>query len=187
MERLPVHTTPDGLEGEALEVFTEIQQSRGMVVGALAALLNSPPLARLVSDMGAYMRFHSVLEPEVRELTILAALRETDCEFEWSFHEKYALEAGVSQDTVDVVKYGRDLQDVPAPHAEVIQVVRELLRRRRVSPATRRALLDRYDDQTVTEIVGLTGYYALVSQVLNFWELPGPDGAPSLPRRPVSG
>lgn len=187
MERLPVHTTPDALQGETLEVFNEINESRGMVVGALAALLNSPPLARLVSDMGAYMRFASVLSPEVRELTILVALRETDCQFEWSFHEKYAGDAGVSAATIEVVKYGRDLSGVPAEHAEIIQVVRELIQRKRVASATRQALLDRYDDQTITELVGLTGYYALVSQVLNFWEIPGPAGSPALPERPLGG
>lgn len=185
--RLPIHTTSEGLEGEALDVFKKIEESRGNVVGVLAALLNSPPLAANVSDIGAYLRFKSVLQPEVRELTILAALRETDCEFEWSFHEKYAAEAGVSTETINAVKFGRDLAQVPTVHAEIIQLARELIQRHRVAPSTKQALIDRYDDQTVTEIVGLIGYYALVAQVLNFWEVPGPEGAPALPQRPLGG
>jgi len=187
MTRMPVHTTPDGLEGEALAVFEEIHQSRGMVVGALAALLNSPKVARLVSDLGGYLRFESVLPAPVRELTILAALRETDCQFEWSFHERFAGEAGVDAATIDAVKYGRDLRDVPAEHAEVIQGVRELLRRHRISPATRAALEARLDDQALTELIALAGYYALASCVLNAFEIPGPAGAPVLPERPLNG
>lgn len=187
MSRPPIHTTSEGLEGDALEVYQEIEASRGMVVGALAALLNSPPIARSVSELGAYLRFESVLSAPVRELTILSSLRETDCRFEWSFHERFAREAGIDDETLAAVTYGRDLAAVPVEHAEVIQTVRELVRHKRLSPATRAALLDRYDDRTITELVALAGYYALVSTVLNFFEIPGPEGAPALPERPLAG
>lgn len=186
MTRLPVHTTSDGLEGEALAVFDEIQKSRGMVVGGLAALLNSPQVARLVSDLGGFLRFESVLPAPVRELTILAALRANDCRFEWSFHERFAREAGVDDATIDAVKYGRDLADVPAEYREVIQGVRELMGRHELSAATRAALEARFDDKTLTELIALTGYYALMSCVLNAFEIPGPPGAPELPERPLN-
>jgi alkylhydroperoxidase family enzyme len=102
---------------------------------ALAAPLNSPPIARSVSELGAYQRFESVLSAPVRELTILSSLRETDGRFEWSFHERFAREAGVDDETLAALAYGRDLAAVPVEYAEVIQAVRELLRHKRLSPA----------------------------------------------------
>lgn len=186
MSRLPLHTTDEGLEGEALEVFRAIEKSRGFVLGVFAALMNSPKVAQLVADLGGYMRFGSVLPGEVRELTILAALRECDCQFEWSFHEGFALKAGISQATIDVVKYGRDLATVPQGDAEIIQCVRELLRLRRISDPTLEALRTRYDTQTVTELIALIGYYAMASCVLNAFEVPAQPGAVVLPERPLA-
>jgi 4-carboxymuconolactone decarboxylase len=185
MSRLPLHTTDEGLEGEALEVFRAIEKSRGFVLGIFAALMNSPKVAQLVADLGGYMRFGSVLPDAVRELTILASLRECDCQFEWSFHEGFALKAGISQETIDVVKYGRDLATVAPEHAEIIQCARELLSLHRISDPTLAALQARYDTQTLTELIALIGYYAMAGCVLNAFEVPAQAGAVVLPERPL--
>ncbi|MEA2373138.1 MAG: 4-carboxymuconolactone decarboxylase [Solirubrobacteraceae bacterium] len=185
MSRLPLHTTPDGLDGEALDVFRAIEKSRGFVLGVFAALMNSPKVAQLVADLGGYMRFGSVLPDAVRELTILASLRECDCQFEWSFHEGFALKAGIPQETIDVVKYGRDLATVAPEHAEIIQGARELLSRHRICDPTLAALTARHDTQTVTELIALVGYYAMASCVLNAFEVPAHPGAVVLPERPL--
>lgn len=47
MTRVPSHTTPDGLDPEALNVFEHIRKSRGNVIGSFAVLL-------MVSSMTAF-------------------------------------------------------------------------------------------------------------------------------------
>ena len=59
VDRLSVHTTSDGLTGDQLAILDAIEASRDKLVGVLAALPNSPPVVRLVSDLGAYMCFDS--------------------------------------------------------------------------------------------------------------------------------
>jgi 4-carboxymuconolactone decarboxylase len=183
--RVALHTTDEGLDADALAVYKDIEKSRGKVTGVFAALLNSPRVAKLTADLGAYMRFDSVLPAPTRELAILAALRELDCQREWSAHEGFARTAGVPDATIDTVKWARDLAGIPPEEAEVIQCARELLRLRRVSDATADALKARFDDRAFTELVALIGYYAMAGAVLNACEVEPDPGAPRLPERPL--
>jgi 4-carboxymuconolactone decarboxylase len=185
MTRVAVHTSDEGLDTEALEVYRDIEKSRGKVTGVFAVLLNSPRLAKLTADLGAYMRFDSVLPAATRELAILAALRELDCQREWSAHEGFAREAGVAEATIQTVKWARDLDGVADEDAEVIQCARELIRARRMNDATAAALGARYDDRALTELVALVGYYAMAACVLNAFEVEPDPGAPRLPERPL--
>ena len=83
--------------------FDAIAGSRGRIAGPFAVLLHSPEVAGRAAHLGSYLRFESTLPPAVKELAILAAAREFDCEFEWSHHVELAREAGAGEHAITVV------------------------------------------------------------------------------------
>lgn len=186
MTRVPYHDRPDGLSDWQLNVFNHIKDSRGSVIGVFAALLESPKVAELVGDYGKYMRFDSILPDTVRELTICVALSEFSAQFEWGYHEEAAAHVGVSAAAVDSVKNKKDINSLPEDERELIQYGRELIRNKRISPATFAAVNSRYSTIEVTEITALFAYYACVCCVLNAFEIPPTPGKATLPEPDIN-
>ena len=191
MTRIPYLDNTAGLGEEALQVFDDIKASRGNVIGVFALLLNSPPVAKLVADVGAYLRFDSILSQRLKELIILTTLSETSCQFEWSFHEGFGLAADIPVSTIDILKFKKllivdgqptpEYTALPAEDAAIIIYTRELINKKRVREHNYNNIRDIYNTQEITEITALIGYYSLVACQLNAYELPAAEGQPSLP------
>ncbi|WDD97176.1 carboxymuconolactone decarboxylase family protein [Thalassomonas actiniarum] len=195
MTRIPYLDNEIGLSGEALQVSEYIKASRGNVIGVFALLLNSPKVAKLVADLGAYLRFDSILPQRLKELTIITTLSENACQFEWSFHQEFALQADISVHTMEVIKYkkplyknGRPTEDnhgLASGDGDLITYVRELSNNKRVSDKCFNKLRQAYSTEQITEITALIGYYTMVACQLNAYELPAAPGKPSLPEPQV--
>ena len=181
MTRVPYRDTEDGLNEEQLSVFEHIKKSRGKVVGVFSVLLESPTVAGLAADIGAYMRFESILTPVVRELTITTTLGEYSCQFEWSAHEGFARDAGVSDAAIDAIKHKKSLDGLSDIESEIVQYGREMIRDKRISDVTYQAIAARYSTQEVTELTALYCYYSMVSCILNTFEVPPPPGKSAPP------
>ena len=66
--------------------------------------------------------------------------------------------------------------------SEVAAQIRELLDTRQVSDATYKSATEKFGEQGVMDLIGVTGYYTLVAMVLNVDRTPIPDGGkPPLP------
>ncbi len=62
---------PTALSPAQREIFNQIVQGpRGQVRGPFTVLLHSPGLAGKVEQVGAFIRYQSVLPPRARELAI---------------------------------------------------------------------------------------------------------------------
>jgi 4-carboxymuconolactone decarboxylase len=57
----------------------------------------------------------------------------------------------------------------------------ELHNQRAVSDATFKAVLDKFGEQGVVDLIAVNGYYTLVSMMLNVDRTPVPGGKPPLP------
>ncbi|MBI4339804.1 MAG: carboxymuconolactone decarboxylase family protein [Chloroflexi bacterium] len=170
--RIPVVTAREGLPEEHRPIFDEIAGSRGgRVAGPFQVLLHSPELARRIAHAGSYVRFQSLLPPDVRELAIIAAARMSDCVYELAAHEPLARQAGVGEQAIAALRDGGRLSDVPPAEAQVIQFTQELLKTNRVSEATYQAALGRFGDQGLVELSATVGYYSMIACVLNAFEV----------------
>ncbi len=181
MPRVP---TPDRQElPEAQrEVYDEIVGSRGSIVGPFGVLLNSPEAARRIAHLGAYIRFESTLPPATREIAILVVARESDCQFEWTYHEPEARGAGVSDAAITTIRDKGDIDGLSDDEAIPARYCRELMRTKRVSAETFQQAHRRLGDQGITELTATVGYYAMLACVLNAMEVePEPGVKPLLP------
>ena len=167
---------------EHQDIFDSITASRGRVSGPFSVLLNSPEVAGRAAHLGAYLRFESTLPDADKELAIITAAREFDCDYEWGAHEVLARKAGVSDGAIDVVANRRDVGGLNEGAALIVSYGREILGDHRVSKATYDAAIAKYGEQGVTELTATLGYYVMLACALNAFEVePRPD-MPELPK-----
>ncbi|MDE1462078.1 carboxymuconolactone decarboxylase family protein [Spartinivicinus poritis] len=181
MTRIPYIDEPAGLSDKQKAVYDYVYQSRKKVVGVFSFLLNSPPLTKPIADLGAYLRFDSILPADLKELVILVTLSENYCQFEWSAHEALALTAGISQDTIDIIKYKRPFTDLVLKEQIIINYGHQLINNKRVDDTVFASLKQQFSNTEITEITTLIGYYSMVACLLNAFELGPQPGKPALP------
>jgi 4-carboxymuconolactone decarboxylase len=171
MSRIPLFESKDALAVEHQAIFDAIVASRGAVRGSFPALLHVPPIAEHTARLGAYIRFESKLDRRVKALAVLVAMRELECRHEWSAQVRNAEKNGINRAVVEAVYQRQAPEDFPAADGEIIRYVLELLRGHRVSDGTFQPMLKRFGVEALVEITATIGYYAMISCILNGFEL----------------
>ena len=181
MARVPLIEQRGDVPEEATHHFDSIASSRGRISGPFAVLLNSPEVAGRAAHLGAYIRFESTLDPDIKELAIISAAREFDCDYEWSAHVVLARQAGVRAEAIDAVANRGPLDSLTSDESLVIGYGREMFRKKRVSDATFDAARERFGVQGVTELTATMGYYGMLACALNTFEVEPAADAERLP------
>ncbi|HYW57027.1 MAG TPA: carboxymuconolactone decarboxylase family protein, partial [Polaromonas sp.] len=145
---------------------------RKAVFGPFIPLLRSPELMERVGKVGEYLRFDSILEVRIRELTMCLVARHVSNQFEWLMHAPLALKAGVLQTTLDAIAVGKHPHSVAADEAAAVDLVTELLQHHGVCDASYAAALTAFGEQGVVELTTLVGYFAMVCWVMNVGRTP---------------
>jgi 4-carboxymuconolactone decarboxylase len=154
----------------------------GGAYGPGALRLYSPSVEQYMSDLNDYLRNKSGLDPRLVELAILVTAREMDCEYVWTAHEPAGLKAGLSQETIDVVKYRKALNGVGEKEAAIIQLGRESIGKHKVSSETAAHALNLFGNQGVVNFAALMGDYASTAILLGtFDQHVRPTNKPLLP------
>ena len=149
---------------------------RGSMNGPYNVLLRSPEMGDLAQKYGAYMRFHSSIPHKLNEFAILITARFWNSQYEWYAHHQYALKAGLSPAVIDAVAAGRQPTSMQPDEEIVYNFCHELLNARHVSDAHFKAAVDRFGERGVVDLIGVMGYYHLVSMALNVDRYPLPAG-----------
>jgi 4-carboxymuconolactone decarboxylase len=175
--------TPEEMSEAQRKVYQEIAGGpRGGVRGPFNALLRSPELADRAQKMGEYIRFNTSLPPRLSELAILVTARYWSSQYEWHAHHPFALKGGLPAQVAADLAQGRKPAGMNDDEAAVYDFCTELHERKTVSDATYKRALERFGERGVVDLVGVSGYYTLVSMVLNVARHPLPEGAsPPLP------
>lgn len=145
---------------------------RNNLGGPFNVLLRSPEMGDLAQQFGASMRFHAALPASARETVIIVVARYWGAQFEWSAHKRAALQAGVSPAIVDAIEQGKHPQGMNADIGTAYNFITELLKTKQVSDATFDAAKNRFSEKGVVDIIGLSGWYSMVSMALNVDEYP---------------
>lgn len=155
---------------------------RGRLRGPFPALLRSPELADLAQQMGAYCRYGTSLSPNLSELAMVITGKRWTAQFEFWAHSSLAIEAGVPPEAIEAIRTGAVPEFTDPGEQLVYDLVTEYLDTSRVSDATYTRALDLLGERGVLDVVGIIGYYTLVSAVLNVFDVSTPEGVePPLP------
>jgi 4-carboxymuconolactone decarboxylase len=174
---------PEEMTPEQREVHDAIVSGpRGRIEGPFGPLLHRPGLAAPAQELGRYCRYDSSLPPALSEIAICTVGRHWRAEYEWYAHRRMALQAGVSEAVLDAIRDG-----APPPFAdetaEVVHAVAESLLETKRLPEALYARAERLlGREGLVDLVGIVGYYCLVSVTLNAFEVDLPPGeTPAFP------
>jgi 4-carboxymuconolactone decarboxylase len=151
---------------------------RGQVRGPLAIWLHRPELAERAQALGAYCRYGSSLDPRLSELAILTMARLWMAEYEWWAHKPPAQKAGLAPQIIDALRTGT-VPEFGADDAARLtyELTVELTEKRGLSQQSHDRALDILGPERLVDLVGLCGYYTLISMTINAFQLALPDGA----------
>jgi len=149
---------------------------RGGMRGPFNALLRSPELADRAQRLGEYVRFRTSLPARLSEFAILITARYWRAQFEWYAHQPLALKAGLEASVAEDLAQGRRPAAMQAEEAAIYDFCTELHRDKAVSEPSFRAALECFGERGVADLMGICGYYTLVSMVLKVDRHPLPEG-----------
>ncbi len=151
---------------------------RGRVRGPLAVWLHRPGLAEHAQALGRYCRYDSSLPPRLSELAILVMASHWKTSYEWWAHYPIAVKAGVPEAALNQIRHGEIPVFAEADETLVYRFMTELLETRQVPDELYDQALAALGRDCVIDLVGLAGYYTLISMTLNVFDIQVPDGEP---------
>jgi 4-carboxymuconolactone decarboxylase len=149
---------------------------RGGLRGPFEAWLRSPGLADVAQKLGAYCRFGSSLPGDINELAILLTGKQWKSQFEFWAHARLALQAGLDPAIIEAIRTGAEPPFTREIERTVHAVVTEYFATHRLSDATYRRAIDVLGEPGLVDLIGVVGYYGLVSMTLNVFEVALPEG-----------
>jgi len=180
MSRLPSVKRED-LSPDDQKIWDRIAAVRvGVRTGAggpFGVLMHLPALADRVAALEDYFRFDAALPAADRELVVLAAAREMGARYAWVRHEARGREVGTRAEAIETVRANGSLDKLTPRERLLVEIVRSLLRERRLSDELFARALAELDRQQLIETVTLTGHYGLVALVVNGFDVPPPAGS----------
>jgi 4-carboxymuconolactone decarboxylase len=159
-------------------------RGRFIMEGPFAVYLHAPAYGELAQQLGAHLRFRTSLPPRLSEVAILCTGQYWKAQYEWMAHAAIAEKQGVKPATIRDIQAARAPKSAPADEKAVYALVKELYATRRVSDATYRRMHKLVGDAGMVELVGILGYYVMVSMTLNVFRTPLPEGKPPPFREP---
>jgi len=167
---------------EQLAVCAEtVAGRRGKVPAPMIAWLRHPEFARRGQKLGELLRYETTLEPHLTELAILVCGRHWTAHHEWTAHKAMGLKAGLDPDVIAAIA-ARSVPELSDDRQRAVyDVSSTLLSTGRVPDPIYARGTSVLGEQGMVELVGVLGYYCLVSLTLNTFELGLPDSiAPEL-------
>jgi len=154
---------------------------RGRAPAPLAAWIRNPELARRAQKLGEAMRYGTSLDPALSELAILVTARHWTSHYEWSVHKAAALKAGLPPSVIAAIAARTPPPFDESRQATVFEVSTTLLDSKQLPQALYDRAIATLGEAGLVDLIGILGYYALVSMTLNCFEIGLPEAlAPEL-------
>ena len=163
----------EDLTEEQKEIHNAIVSGpRGHVVGPLRIWLNNPGLARSAQTVGEYARYGTSLSKGLSELAIITTGRVWSSAFEWEHHAPLAIEGGIDPENVNIISMGQRPNFTKKEEEAVFDFAAEANILKNVSDDTYNNLVNILNETAAIDIVGICGYYSLISMTLNVFKVP---------------
>jgi 4-carboxymuconolactone decarboxylase len=148
------------------------------MAGPFAIYLHSPAFGELAQKLGGHLRFKTSVPPRLSEFAILCTGAFWKAQYEWAMHAPMAENQGVKPQTIRDIQAGRAPSKARPDEKAIYAFVKELYAKRRISTPTFNRVKKILGEAGTVELVGILGYYAMVSMTLNTFKAPLPEGTP---------
>ncbi|HET7887072.1 MAG TPA: carboxymuconolactone decarboxylase family protein [Bradyrhizobium sp.] len=168
---------PEEMSPEQKQTYDEaIAGKRGKPPAPMMAWLNSPEMARHATRLGEMLRFNTIFSAKLSEIAILVTARHWTSHYEWFAHKRLALVGGMDPRIADDIR-DRRTPSFDDPKAKMIyDFAKSLHEGHGVPKALYEEAVGLLSERGVVEVIGLCGYYTMVSMTLNTFEFGLPDG-----------
>jgi 4-carboxymuconolactone decarboxylase len=139
--------------------------------GPFAVWLHAPEFGHLAQALGGHCRYQTVLSPRLSEFAILCTARLWRAQYEWFAHAPMAERAGVKPKTIADLRAGHVPKSAPRDERVIYDFVQELYKTKRVSDRSYKRMHAFLGDKGAVELIGILGYYALISMTLNVFRM----------------
>jgi len=183
VSRLP-YLSRDQLGPEGQALWDSIVASRGSnsvdelghLAGPFNPYVHAPDVGQHLDPLGAVVRFGTSVERRLAEIAIVTVAAHWKAEYEWAAHSRMARELGVPDAVIDAIGRGEDPPLPAGAERSVYEVARQLTQTGQVSQDAYDAAQQVLGDTGMVQLVGICGYYTLVSFILNAFTVPPPPG-----------
>jgi len=176
------------MTGDAQRVYDAVvgKDAQGNVrptpsTGPAATSLYSIGVAGPMDELNKFIRNVKV-GPAMYQLCSIIAAREFDEPYEWNSHEGGARRAGVSEKSIEAVKFDRSLEGVPEKEALVIRFGRALFRdQHKVSAELYSQVVKEFGQEGMFELTATMADYAMAAIMLRAVDQHVPNVTAELP------
>ena len=181
MPRIAPITGKSDVPTEHHTVVDEVVKLFGNVRGPFSILLHSPKLAERLLGLVTFFRDESIVEAKLRSVAILTAVREREAAYVWAAQVAAARRNGLREEVIDLIRAKGDPGKLPAEEREIVTYIRQLMRTNRSDQAAFDTLKNRHGAQWLVELTAAANYFALLSGVVNAFEVTAPPDGDKLP------
>ena len=178
--RLPLIDEPHMTDAQRALMQAIRSGPRGTAItprGPFAVWMHAPEFGQLAQALGGFCRYQTALSPRLSEFAILCTARLWRAQYEWYAHAPIAEKAGVKPKTIQDLRSGRLPKSAPKDERAVYDFIQEVYKGKRVKDRTYKRVQALLGNAATVELVGILGYYALISMTLNVFRMMPPDNA----------
>ena len=169
--------SPEEMSADQKSTYDEsIAGKRGRPPAPMMAWLNSPEMARHATRLGEVLRFDTIFPAKLSEIAILVTARHFTAHYEWFAHRRLALQGGMDPKIIDDIRDRRTPQFDDAKGKMIHDVAKSLHEAHGLTSALYDEAVGVLSLRGLVEIIGLCGYYSMVSMTLNTFEFDLPEG-----------
>jgi len=153
-----------------------IAGKRGRFGGPFQLLIRAPEICGLASQLGEHLRWGTSLPDRLSELAIITTARFWRAQYEWYAHAPLAEKAGVPAAAIEAIRTGGTPHLAAADEALVYRLCSEIFRTQRLSDASFTEAVAAFGETGLVEIIAIIGYYTLIGNTLNVFQVALPEG-----------
>jgi 4-carboxymuconolactone decarboxylase len=188
--RLPARR-PEELNARQRDVYEAITRGRradgprlfettgpqGELLGPFAAMVAHPVVGEPLQRLGEALRYETSLPTLAREVVILAVAAHHRSEYEWYAHAAVARHAGIAPDVIEALRGGCAPPGVDDPALLAWRLAQLMLQHEHVPDDVFAAVRSALGTTGIVEVTALVGYYSLLAQLIDVFELTPPEGS----------
>jgi|GEM_PF-160075 len=169
--------SPGEMSADQKQTYDEsIASKRGTPPPPMMAWLNSPEMARHATRLGAVLRFDTIFPAKLSEIAILVTARHWTSHYEWYAHKRLALKGGMDLKIIEDIRDRRTPVFDDPKGKMIYDVARSLHEGHGLTQPLYDEAVKVLTERGIVEIIGLCGYYTMVSMTLNTFQFALPDG-----------
>jgi 4-carboxymuconolactone decarboxylase len=168
------------LTGKAKEIYDDILARRtaqgAKIRGLYIPLMNHPELAQHIEALGYYLKFKGKLPRDAYQFIVLSIAARIRVAFEWVDHVEHAKAAGLSDALVEAVLRA-DRTSIAHPYSVILDTIDVVLELKSIPEDIQNEMIKLYGVQGLLEVVTLCGFYQMVGEITEAFDVPLPPNA----------